>query len=337
MRIINYHFIEYFGKLNPETIGRTAEGCPFATICVDLTFAQQWSGTKDKDALIEFFKLFEFTDNVRSEDISDSSKFVKDALANGKVAYIHMPRPGYYEGYFIPENRPDLSVAAIVRSKELDSLEEDAKRHINNVLFDEDESPDTYEVADAIIHENYPNLTYQEVLDSIGDFVDEFENNKDCNVAENDTWRESVENVLRTLSWDKNTKFNAKAKEVHEKYGWPMRVYYNGQNGILLDESIDENGALVAVYSFQNFPSGEYIPAEVLKKAEESTEVGDPSAEDQIHALHRLYGWPIKIHARGYDAYLSGAQQLTDGEMEPIYHFPGGHSLVDEVEMNAVI
>ena len=174
-------------------------------------------------------------------------------------------------------------------------------------------------------------------MDSISDFVDEFENNKDCNIAENDTWRESVENVLRTLSWGKNTKVNAQAKKTHEKYGWPMRVYYNGQNGILLDESIDENGALVAVYSFQNFPSGEYIPAEVLKKAEESTEVGDPSAEDQIHTLHRLYGWPIKIHTRGYDAYLSGAQQLTNGEMEPIYHFPGGHSLVDEAEMNAVI
>lgn len=337
MRIINYHFIEYFGKLNPETIGRPAEGCPFATICVDLTFAQQWSGTKDKDALIEFFKLFELTDNVRSEDISDSSKFVKDALANGKVAYIHMPRSGCYEGHFIPENRPDGSVNAIVRSKELDSLEEDAKRQINNFLFDEDEAPDTNEEADSVIHAKYPLLSYPEILDAISDFVDELESNKDCNTAENDTWRISVENVLCTLSYAKNAKVKAQAKKIHEKYGWPMRVYYNGRNGILLDESTDENGALVAVYCFQNFPSGEYIPVEVLKKAEASTEAGDPSAEDQIHTLHRLYGWPIKIHARGYDAYLSGAQQLNDGEVEPIYHFPGGHSLVDEVEMNAVI
>lgn len=302
MRIINYHFIEYFGKLNPEAIGLPAEGCPFATICVDLTFAQQWSGTKDKDALIEFFKLFELTDNVRSEDISDSSRFVKDALSEGKIAYINMPRSGCYEGHFIPENRPDGSVNAIVRSKELDALEEDAKRQINNFLFDEDEAPDTNEEADSVIHAKYPLLS-----------------------------------LLCTLSNAKNAKVKAQAKKIHEKYGWPMRVYYNGRNGILLDESTDENGALVAVYCFQNFPSGEYIPVEVLKKAEASTEAGDPSAEDQIHTLHRLYGWPIKIHARGYDAYLSGAQQLNDGEVEPIYHFPGGHSLVDEVEMNAVI
>ena len=334
MRIINYNFIEYLGKLN---IGRPAEESSFATICADLTFAKQWSGAKDDDALIEFFKLFELTDCVKSEDVSDSSRFVKDALSEGKIAYIHMPRPGYYEGYFIPENRPDLSVAAIVRSKELDALEEDAKRQINNFLFDEDEAPDTNEEADSVIHAKYPLLSYPEILDAISDFVDEFENNKDCNTAENDTWRISVENVLCTLIYAKNAKVKAQTKEIHEKYGWPMRVYYNGRNGILLDESTDENGALVAVYCFQNFPSGEYIPVEVLKKAEASTEAGDPSAEDQIHTLHRLYGWPIKIHARGYDAYLSGAQQLTDGEMEPIYHFPGGHSLVDEVEMNAVI
>lgn len=337
MRIINYSFIEYFGKLNPESIGRPAEESPFATICADLTFAKQWSGAKDDDALIEFFKLFELTDCVKFEDVSDSSRFVKDALSEGKIAYINMPRSGCYEGHFIPENRPDGSVNAIVRSEELDALEEDAKRQINNVLFDEDEAPDTNEEADSVIHAKYPLLSYPEILDAISDFVDEFESNKDCNTAENDTWRICVENVLCTLSYAKNAKVKAQAKKIHEKYGWPMRVYYNGRNGILLDESTDENGALVAVYCFQNFPSGEYIPVEVLKKAEASTEAGDPSAEDQIHTLHRLYGWPIKIHARGYDAYLSGAQQLNDGEVEPIYHFPGGHSLVDEVEMNAVI
>ena len=105
MRIINYSFIEYFGKLNPESIGRPAEESPFATICADLTFAKQWSGAKDDDALIEFFKLFELTDCVKFEDVSDSSRFVKDALSEGKIAYINMPRSGCYEGHFIPEDR----------------------------------------------------------------------------------------------------------------------------------------------------------------------------------------------------------------------------------------
>ena len=49
--------------------------------------------------------------------------------------------------------------------------------------------------------------------------------------------------------------------------------------------------------------------------------------------LHKKYGWPLKIHSRGYDAYLTGIQSLTDGEMEPIYRFPGGDNLVDYCEM----
>ena len=49
--------------------------------------------------------------------------------------------------------------------------------------------------------------------------------------------------------------------------------------------------------------------------------------------LARRYGWPLKIHARGYDAYLVGAQPLLEGGPAPIYRFPGGDSRVDECEM----
>lgn len=49
--------------------------------------------------------------------------------------------------------------------------------------------------------------------------------------------------------------------------------------------------------------------------------------------LARRYGWPLKIHARGYDAYLVGAQPLLEGGPAPIYRFPGGDSLVNECEM----
>lgn len=60
-------------------------------------------------------------------------------------------------------------------------------------------------------------------------------------------------------------------------------------------------------------------------------------ARDEIAAikaeLARRYGWPLKIHARGYDAYLVGAQPLLEGGPAPIYRFPGGDSLVDECEM----
>lgn len=49
--------------------------------------------------------------------------------------------------------------------------------------------------------------------------------------------------------------------------------------------------------------------------------------------LHERYGWPLKIHTRGYDAYLVDVQPLTDGHADPIYRFPGGDSLVGEDEL----
>ena len=52
-----------------------------------------------------------------------------------------------------------------------------------------------------------------------------------------------------------------------------------------------------------------------------------------VEQLHKRYNWPLKIHARGYDAYLIDIQPLADGEAEPIYRFPGGDSLVDYCEM----
>lgn len=52
-----------------------------------------------------------------------------------------------------------------------------------------------------------------------------------------------------------------------------------------------------------------------------------------VEELSRRYGWPLKIHARGYDAYLVGVQPLNEGKPEPIYRFPGGDSLVDKCEL----
>lgn len=52
--------------------------------------------------------------------------------------------------------------------------------------------------------------------------------------------------------------------------------------------------------------------------------------------LHDKYGWPLKIKARGYTAYLIDIQPLNAGEEPlPIYRFPGGDSLVSDCEMEA--
>lgn len=53
-----------------------------------------------------------------------------------------------------------------------------------------------------------------------------------------------------------------------------------------------------------------------------------------VEQLSEKYGWPLKINARGYIAYLCDMQQLNASEKPlPIYRFPGGRSLVSESEM----
>lgn len=52
-----------------------------------------------------------------------------------------------------------------------------------------------------------------------------------------------------------------------------------------------------------------------------------------IEEISAKYGWPMKIHSRGYDVCLSGVQPLTGGEVAALYRFPGGESVVFEDEM----
>ncbi len=54
--------------------------------------------------------------------------------------------------------------------------------------------------------------------------------------------------------------------------------------------------------------------------------------QSYVERLSKEHGWPLKIHARGYDAYLVDIQPLTGGETAPIYRFPGGDSVVFEDE-----
>ncbi len=53
-----------------------------------------------------------------------------------------------------------------------------------------------------------------------------------------------------------------------------------------------------------------------------------------VEKLSAKYGWPLKIHSRGYDAYLVGVQPLLQGEVAAIYRWPGGDSVAfdDEVK-----
>ena len=49
--------------------------------------------------------------------------------------------------------------------------------------------------------------------------------------------------------------------------------------------------------------------------------------------LSKCYGWPMKIHARGYDAYLVDIQPLLEGQVCPLYRWPGGDGVADDQEL----
>ncbi len=52
-----------------------------------------------------------------------------------------------------------------------------------------------------------------------------------------------------------------------------------------------------------------------------------------VEELSAKYGWPLKIHSRGYDAALVWAQPLTGGKMAPIYRWPGGDNIAGDDEI----
>ena len=53
-----------------------------------------------------------------------------------------------------------------------------------------------------------------------------------------------------------------------------------------------------------------------------------------IEQLSEKHGWPLKIKARGFIAYLCGEQPLNGAaDPVPVYRFPGGVSLVGKNEM----
>ena len=50
-----------------------------------------------------------------------------------------------------------------------------------------------------------------------------------------------------------------------------------------------------------------------------------------VEVLSETHGWPLKIERDGYVAHLHSAQPLINGQLVPIYRFPGGLRVVDDV------
>lgn len=79
-----------------------------------------------------------------------------------------------------------------------------------------------------------------------------------------------------------------------------------------------------------------YHCSDRVKKALEhikEREERDAPVFTELQRIANKMDWPMKIKARGEVAYLVDIQHLNGGDIEPIYRFPGGDSLVDKGEM----
>ena len=198
-REINYKFVSFDGFVSPKAIGRPDGEGVYSTICIKKDFAMEWTGSPDEGAMKEFLERMEIdTDNAEKPPI-DATKFVTDAMAAGSLAFVDMPIPNRHEGYFFPQNYPDGSVSAVYELKNAEAIEDDANRQVNMVLFDSDCAPDTIDIADAMVAQQYPHLTYRDVLKAIPAITDAYTTDHDCNRADNDIWEGCVKNVLHQL------------------------------------------------------------------------------------------------------------------------------------------
>jgi len=126
-----------------------------------------------------------------------------------------------------------------------------------------------------------------------------------------------------------------------------MKLIQRSHDGAVLIQIEDQDGnmettpdkeafitagdAVMLVNYFRNCKTGtessDYISTAEYKKAE--------SQGAYIDRLRTKY--PFRIFARGYEAVLCGVQPLLEGQETPIYRFPGGESLVDDVELKNVV
>ena len=92
-------------------------------------------------------------------------------------------------------------IEAAYRYKERQYRKEDALRQLNQFIFDEDDP----ESDGASVEEKKRwfeciyLITYEEACEMLDDFVDTFEDFTDCNVDENQTWHDAIEEVLEEV------------------------------------------------------------------------------------------------------------------------------------------
>lgn len=100
----------------------------------------------------------------------------------------------YDVGASIRLNKHDIMAA--YRYQQREYLKEDALEQLYWFVFGRREVGSTsYECRKAEFEHEY-GFSYEEAESLVDDFVDEFMNEQDCNVADNDTWNDVIITVL---------------------------------------------------------------------------------------------------------------------------------------------
>ena len=79
---------------------------------------------------------------------------------------------------------------------------QDAERHVNNLVFDEDEHDPDSEYQKQAIDEfnNSHGCTYAALMDGLECIIERFEDDFDCNVDENTQWQNAIKTVISEMT-----------------------------------------------------------------------------------------------------------------------------------------
>lgn len=219
-RIINYHFVwaemSIPDSFNMEADGkrkRSAGSRYYGAACFGMKFAEWWFGTTDETELLEALNaLYDIEkDSLHQPDVSE---MLAAAEIKGELAFVEATRSGHREGYYLPDNRPDGSVEALVDCVNHKKLQQEALNHMKEFLFGSCREP-SYEDCDKVLQRKYPYLRYVDMLHAENAFVEEYHNQMSWNsgkMSTNTVWEQSIKDVLR----QKNDSYRFIAKEAVE-------------------------------------------------------------------------------------------------------------------------
>lgn len=156
---------------------------------------------------LEFAQRCGIFDKEMSPDDCRISRFMKYAAKEGSLAFIYTEElPGQRNRLMVPYNSPVDSLELVYRYQEYEYRREDARRQLDYLIFGDEIDPESLteeewvQEAQPFFDENYPNVTPNEALQAIPQYIERFGDGFDCNVDENSRWEQAIRDELDALN-----------------------------------------------------------------------------------------------------------------------------------------